>query len=115
MVIVKVIGLVVLLVGYSAPVFSADETESADQSQYIPPLPPALAGDESFDPEVTIIKKTNEVHYEYRVNGQVYMVRIEPDIGPAYYLLDSNGDGELDVRENDPRNISVPQWILFRW
>ena len=43
------------------------------------------------------------------------MVRITPRAGPPYYLLDLDGDGELDVEEDDISNISIPQWVLFRW
>ena len=105
------LGLLLMVSGH---VFSAD-TQSSNTQETAPALPEGLTGDESFEPEVTIIEREDETHYEYRVNGQVYMVKIQPAVGPAYYLLDSDGDGTLDVRENDPRNISVPQWILFRW
>jgi hypothetical protein len=43
------------------------------------------------------------------------MVKITPRKGRPYYLMDLDGDGEMDVREEDPAQIVVPQWILFRW
>ncbi|WP_295879734.1 DUF2782 domain-containing protein [uncultured Thiohalocapsa sp.] len=78
------------------------------------PVPPRAA--DRVEPEVTIIETDEEVIYEYRVKGQVYMVKIEPVAGPPYYLLDTNGDGTLDVQEDrPPPNLALPQWLLFSW
>jgi hypothetical protein len=55
------------------------------------------------------------VIYEYRSKGKLYMVKIDPLAGAPYYLFDSDGDGELDAREDRGPNLSVPQWLLFRW
>ena len=43
------------------------------------------------------------------------MTKIQPQIGPAYYLIDSNGDGTLDQRSSIPMDINVNQWLLFSW
>jgi hypothetical protein len=43
------------------------------------------------------------------------MVRIQPPIGPPYYLLDTNGDGTLDTQEDRVWNNAIPQWVLFSW
>jgi hypothetical protein len=79
------------------------------------PLPEMKVDDEVIEPDVTIIKKEEGTISEYRINGQLYMVKIQPNKGPAYYLIDRDGDGEFDSRSDDPTNISVPQWILLRW
>lgn len=81
----------------------------------VPDIPPPVASGEVMEPEVTIVETEKEILYEYRVNGVRYMVKIQPKIGPAYYLVDSDGDGTLDVREDDPHNISLPKWILLSW
>jgi hypothetical protein len=72
-------------------------------------------GDSVGAPEVTIRETETEVIYEYRVKGRVYMVKIDPIIGPPYYLLDTNGDGTLDVQEQDVPDMALPQWLLFSW
>jgi hypothetical protein len=77
------------------------------------PTPPRRA--DRVEPEVTIIETDEEVIYEYRVKGRVYMVKIQPIVGPPYYLLDTNGDGTLDVQESHEPNIALPQWLLFSW
>ena len=43
------------------------------------------------------------------------MVRIQPQIGPPYFLLDLDGDGTLDVQRDRVSDISIPQWVLFSW
>ncbi|WP_321527349.1 DUF2782 domain-containing protein [Sedimenticola selenatireducens] len=89
--------------------------ESAAQPEP-PDLPPKVESGEVLEPEVTIIESEKGTTEEYRINGRLYMVKITPIAGPAYYLLDNNGDGVLDVREEArPGNISIPQWVLFSW
>ena len=81
-----------------------------------PPPPPVLQSGEPLEPDVTIIKDEKKTVYEYRINGQLYMVKVEPKVGKPYYFLDSNGDGQLDVQETGkPSNAAINQWILFRW
>ncbi|MES9944662.1 DUF2782 domain-containing protein [Candidatus Thiodiazotropha sp. CDECU1] len=79
------------------------------------PLPDVIVDGEVIEPDVTIIKREEGTIYEYRINGQLYMVKVQPDAGPPYYMVDRDGDGEFDSRSSDPTNISVPQWILMRW
>lgn len=88
--------------------------EPAPESQDIPP-PPVLESGEVIEPEVTITQSEKGTTYEYRVNGQLTLVRVVPAVGPPYYFVDSNGDGELDMRQEGPVKDSVNQWILFRW
>jgi hypothetical protein len=80
-----------------------------------PDIPPALIDGEAIEPEVTIIKKEEGTIYEYRINGMLYMIKVEPQAGPPYYLIDQDGDGEFDIRSTDPTQVTVPQWILLRW
>ncbi len=80
------------------------------------PPPPVDENGEVIEPEVTIREEGGRTIHEYRVNGQIYMLKIVPARGPAYYLMDLDGDGQFDeVRGDDPGQIVVPQWILFRW
>ena len=79
-----------------------------------PPIPPVYQG-ETIEPEVTILETDRGILYEYRVNGQLYMVRVQPPVGPPYYLLDTDGDGQLDVRQDRIWNTAIPQWLLYSW
>jgi len=80
-----------------------------------PPLPAPLQSGEALETEVTIVQRDDKTVYEYRVNGQMYMVKVVPKRGPAYYFLDQDGDGQLDAQRYGPGDISIPQWVLFRW
>ncbi|MCG6861464.1 MAG: DUF2782 domain-containing protein [Chromatiaceae bacterium] len=80
-----------------------------------PDLPPASYQGETVEPEVTIIETEKETIYEYRVRGLLYMVKVQPQVGPPYFLLDTTGDGQLDVRKDRVWNNAIPQWVLFSW
>ncbi len=92
----------------------------------VPPPPPMPEGradaqqppadvEELMEPQVTIIRREREVIEEFRVSGQLYMVRITPRSGPPYFLIDTDGDGSLETRRNELSNPEIPQWVLFRW
>lgn len=87
---------------------------AAQQGAEVPAMPKGADG-QPIEPEVTIIETGKETIYEYRINGAVYMLKVQPVAGPAYYLVDTNGDGSFETHTEDPRNITVNQWILFRW
>ncbi|MBB1075826.1 DUF2782 domain-containing protein [Rhodoferax sp. 4810] len=70
---------------------------------------------EELEPEVTITETPSETITSYRVKGQVYLVKIQPMAGAPYYLVDTNGDGVLDVQQAETSELAVPQWLLFKW
>ena len=51
---------------------------------------------------------------EYRVGGQLRMVKVTPLRGAPYYLIDSNGDGHLDSSKGEGP-VSPVYWKLFGW
>ncbi|MGD8874803.1 MAG: DUF2782 domain-containing protein [Gammaproteobacteria bacterium] len=80
------------------------------------PPPTGMSDEGLMEPEVTITKRDDAVVHEYRMNGQLYMVKIIPSSGYPYYLMDADGDGLLESRYNqiDPA-LMVPRWMIFRW
>lgn len=79
--------------------------------------PPAIADDGNLtdEPQVTIVKKKNgDTVEEYRINGQLYMLKVTPAHGVPYYMHkeDQNG-GWLNDGPNQP--LSIPKWTLFRF
>ena len=101
-----------------------------------PPFPPALVlmtamlalaaggcattGDTAADaaPQIpvdavaTVRPQTNgDIVTEYRVAGQLRVVKVQPKRGPAYYLQDRNGDGRVD----EERGVSPVYFKLFEW
>jgi len=49
---------------------------------------------------------------EYRVAGQVRMVKVTPVRGASYYMYDRNGDGRMD---SDRDGIAPVYWKLYSW
>ncbi len=80
-----------------------------------PTVEPSPVTGESVEPEITITESGDNLIYEYRVRGVLYMVRVQPQFGPPYYLYDLNGDGLIDAQDRSPHNTALPQWILFEW
>ena len=81
-----------------------------------PPPTPSERAQEQIEPEVNIIQRSGETVEEYRINGKLYMIKVTPKHAPAYYLIDSDGDGSMDSRptEIEP-DLMIPSWVLFRW
>ena len=69
------------------------------------------------DAQVAVRTEPNgDVIEEYRVAGQMRMVKVTPARGPAYYLMDENGDGRLDKsRGAGEKDISPVYWKLYGW
>ncbi len=81
-----------------------------------PELPPTVESGVPLEPDVTIVRRGQDVVEEYRIKGRLYMVKVKPRVGPSYYMLDSDGDGNMDVRRSDlERDMQIPQWVLFSW
>jgi hypothetical protein len=94
----------------AAPVAFAQEAPIPEKI----PAPPS----EELEPTVTIRTADNgDVVQEYRQAGVVYMVRVQPKGGgPAYTLMDSNGDGRLDKDDaEDAGGVSPVYFTLYEW
>ena len=105
-----------LLISFN-PVYAGNTGERDLQDIPEPPvLPDPVESGEAIEPEVTIIRKDDATIEEYRVNGALYMVKITPTIGKPYYLVDKDGDGQMESRVNNIyQDMPVPQWVLFSW
>lgn len=106
-----------LLLGSSAQAAEpATEPDSGLAPAPEPPvIPEAVESGQPLEPEVTIIQRGADTVQEYRLNGRLYMVKITPSVGAPYYLIDTDGDGQMETRQNDLRSSKVPQWVIFSW
>lgn len=77
--------------------------DEADDSRNIP------------EPDVRIIRKKDAVIEEYRVNGHLRFIKITPSVGNPYYMVDTDGDGILETRNDNFANPPINQWILLEW
>ena len=93
---------------------SAAWAETPPAPATVPP-PPTISDEAgTAEPEVRIIQRGDDKIEEYRLNGQLYMVKVTPAVGFPYYLMDEEGNGNM--KQVDPnRRIIIPQWVLKRF
>ena len=103
--------LIIICIAVTANSFAVPETVEVPENaeNY---YSEELANDE-LEPEVTIIKRKDSIKEEYRLNGKLYMVKIIPSVGPAYFYIDLDGDGVWETSRNS--TPKVPQWVILSW
>jgi hypothetical protein len=104
--------LLLLLSGSSFAAFAAKPVP--DNLEPLPP-PPTMDGGSDNEPEVTIIKQTEQTVEEFRVGGKLYMIKITPKVGPPYYLVDDRGDGKFARQESLDSGFRPPRWVIHRF
>jgi hypothetical protein len=75
------------------------------------------AFDAALEPQVTIVTTDTETREEFRQNGRLYMVKVTPAIGPEYYLVDHQRDGNF-VQQAGPgpgAAVAPAMWRIFSW
>ena len=80
----------------------------------IPEPPPMPAEGDVDEPQVTIIQRGEDTVAEYRIRGQLYMVKVTPPHGVPYYLIDKEGNGQM-VRDDAAPGLAVPMWVIKSW
>ncbi len=69
--------------------------------------------DPDLEPQVTIVRKQDQVVEEVRVNGQLRYLRITPQHGRPYFLI-PDGNGQTFIRRDSlDSSLKVPMWVLF--
>lgn len=105
--------LLSLLIAAPAAWAQADRPVNLQPLPAIPPPPPEMQPfDEALEPQVTIRKEERGTVQEYRLNGKLYMVKITPEAGVPYYLVDNDGDGTLESRSPVDPGVKVPMWVI---
>ena len=80
------------------------------------PLPPKIQDqDDQIQPQVVIRQEDGRTVEEYSVGGVVYMVKVTPAVGPAYYLIDTTGDGNFDSRHEHLEPVRPAHWKIIQW
>lgn len=57
------------------------------------------------------IAENGDIIDEYRVAGNLRMIKVTPRGAPAYWIKDENGDGIIDRSDG----IAPVYWKLFGW
>ncbi len=115
------VALPFILVCFMAtPLIAQDDLEipppiPAEDAQEMP-LPPKVQ-DEQIEPTVTIREEEKRLIEEYRMNGQIYMIKITPKGGIPYYYIDTDGDGklELDMDRQALNPVQPVFWKIKEW
>lgn len=98
------------------PSTPSDEPPNLQAVPEAPDIPPKVKSGETLEPEVTIRRDAKQTVTEYRINGRVHSIRVDPVVGPTYWLVDTTGDGFTDTRyDNYNPPFAIPGWVIFRW
>jgi hypothetical protein len=96
------------------PVFAKEPPPNLQPLEDV--APPIISSDDNLsdEPQITIIKKKGETVEEYRINGQLYMLKVTPEHGIPYYMHkeDQNGGWLMD---GPTQPLSIPKWTIFRF
>jgi hypothetical protein len=105
-----------LFLAFSFLSLCAYGAQAASRTKADAPAPPPMAAEEAVDePQVIINKQTEQTVEEYRVGGQLYMIKITPKSGAPYYLVDDRGDGKFARQDSLDTGLRVPRWIIKRF
>ena len=122
----KIARLPLLVLGLmAASALAADGPgQLTEVPEAAPPPPPRMEdgkpiedSEPAAEPDVTIVQRKDAVVEEYRMHGRLYQVKVKPFVGPAYYLVDQDGDGTLETKVGNSLNQppAIPQWVIFSW
>ena len=102
---------------FSSMAIAEEGMPDVADSPEVPEMPLPVQDGEPMEADITIIRRGDKTVHEYRVNGKIYKIKIIPDVGPAYYYIDPDGDGEMEeVSESDLDSlIKINQWKIFSW
>ncbi|GAB2181002.1 hypothetical protein DLREEDagrD3_12250 [Denitratisoma sp. agr-D3] len=104
-----------LLLTVLVPAALAQTPKNLQPLPEVPPPPPGVNLDADLEPQVTITRKGEDQVEEYRINGQLYMIKVTPVNGPTYYLVDEEGKGTWARRDNLGSNVRPPMWLIKSW
>lgn len=98
----------------------ADRPDNLEPVPEPPPPPRGVQSGEAIplgEPQITIIRRGRNLIKEYRLNGHLYAVKITPDHGKSYFLIDTDGDGYMEGQffDNNNAKVMVPMWVIHRW
>ena len=97
----------------AAPKSASIPPATAQPLPAVPPPPPEMAAfDAALEPEVIIKKRDGETVEEFRISGKLYMIKVTPASGPAYYLVDDTGNGNFSRMEATDSGTRVPRWLI---
>ncbi|WP_211238030.1 DUF2782 domain-containing protein [Derxia gummosa] len=95
------------------PALAADPAEPPLKLEPVPDGAPTLEGGKP--PDITVRRDGSAEFKEYRVNGRLYAVKVTPNVGKPYWLIDRSGGGQLQRFDGPSPNLTVPSWLILEW
>lgn len=105
------LALLALLCAIALPAAAQTRPSDLQPLPEPPPPPPGLA-DPALEPQVTITKRGADKVEEFRMGGNLYMIKVTPPNGTPYYLIDPKGDGGFVRHDVGDKALSVPMWVI---
>ena len=115
---IRLLGLIGTLAAGSA---LAERPANLQPLPEPPPAPNQVQSGEAIplgEPQVNIYQRDNgDIVTEHRLNGHLFAMKITPNSGPPYYIIDADGDGYMEGKffDNNQSKIIAPQWVIHRW
>lgn len=107
--------LIVLALTLPVAAFAAESDPKLEPLPDVPPPPGVTDGDPAAEPDITIIKKGEDTVEEYRINGELYMMKVTPPHGVPYYLMKEDQDSGWSRMEGPTAPLIIPKWVLFNF
>ena len=109
-------------VALSAPAFAQSQARPRPKDVQVvedlsspPQVKDSKEAKDKPEPTVTTRKDGGVTVSEYRIRGKLYQQKVQPETGPAYYLIDEKGDGKFARIDGPDLKYSVPMWVLAEW
>lgn len=107
--------LLVLALALPLMAVAADKAPKLEPLPEAPPPPNGLDQAPDAEPQVTITKKGADTIEEYRINGELYMMKVTPAHGKPYYLMKEDQEGGWSRLDGPNPPLIVPKWVLFNF
>lgn len=107
--------LLTLPVAFAADAAPPKNAEMIDDLSKPPKTLDQTIEDNLVEPQITIKKKGTDTVEEYRINGQLYMMKITPAHGVPYYLQKQDQEGGWSRTDGPSAPLAIPKWIIFKF
>lgn len=110
----KWVVLALFVGSFSVALVAAERPSNLVPLEDIPPPPVVLEGEPMEEPQITIRKRGEDTIEEYRIHGELYMMKVTPKSGVPYYLHKEDRNGDW-INDGPTPPLSIPKWIIFRF
>lgn len=111
----QTLGLILLVCLPVCAFAAADLPANLEPLPDVPPPPVGVIDKDVAEPEVTIVKKGADTVEEYRMHGELYMMKVTPAHGKSYYLMREDQGSDWTRMDGPNPPLVIPKWVLFRF